>query len=756
MQKLFPIYLWMLLLVQNSYGQSLHFNGSNNYVNLGNGQALHLTSFTLEAWVKPENMGIKVSSGRGGTTSVPIITKGRGEDDFPSNVNVNYFLGINSDKKLTGDFEEVSGRNHPVRSNTSIFDGVWTHVAVTYEPKSAVWKLYINGKLDTTMDLGSNIFPASVSIQPASIASSFDSKGISKGYYNGKIDEVRIWKTVRTSTDILNNFKSELISGTGLIARYSFNQDSGITASNSIAASVDGQLINYPGWTNDFNNSAPFVPVKTSPTYASSAHSAASASLCATVNDKNNDKLRVRFYGRKKLPVRSLRLYCYRILNIIQVKNMVGVTECLKVKRNGLSKISKEKNIVYVGQLGDCTDHGDAYEVEWKRADTAMSTIENPTRTSLIHGIPYGICVGNHDQSPKFDPNGTTTFYNKYFGTKRFEGRSYYGGHNGFNNDNHYQLFSASGIDFSVICFEYDQTSGFSAAGGALDWGEKLIKSNPGRKVIVLTHWVLNENETFSMQGKAIYDRYKVYPNFLLLAGGHVHEVTGEAMRSDTYNGHKVSTILQDYQFRTNGGNGLMRIYEFDPSADRLSVKSYTPYANTYETDADSQFDLSVDLNSAPHPYAFIGEVTNVKPASNVCVTWSSLQQNEDYEWYAKVFDGEKTTTSPVWSISTQTTNNNLQSKNVEKGMDTGEQKLTFNSQFTIYPNPNNTNHLTLSLNKKLKGPLSVEVFDISGGLQFKKEFNATGNVISFEHHLSNGTYIVMVKTETTLEKQES
>ncbi len=62
---------------------------------------------------------------------------------------------------------------------------------------------------------------------------------------------------------------------------------------------------------------------------------------------------------------------------------------------------------------------------------------------------------------------------------------------------------------------------------------------------------------------------------------------------------------------------------------------------------------------------------------------------------------------------------------------------------------------MTLSLNKELKGPLSVEVFDISEALQFKKEFNATGNVISFEHHLSNGTYIVVIKTETTREARK-
>ncbi len=95
--------------------------------------------------------------------------------------------------------------------------------------------------------------------------------------------------------------------------------------------------------------------------------------------------------------------------------------------------------------------------LEWQRVNTAISTIESPTATGLPQGIPYGLSVGNHDQSPIGGGNtATTNKYNQYFGISRFNGRNYYGGHHGSNNDNHYQLFSASGIDFLVISMEYD------------------------------------------------------------------------------------------------------------------------------------------------------------------------------------------------------------------------------------------------------------------------------------------------------------
>ena len=59
------------------------------------------------------------------------------------------------------------------------------------------------------------------------------------------------------------------------------------------------------------------------------------------------------------------------------------------------------------------------------------------------------VAIGRHGHLVGVgDPTGTTTYFNQYFGVSHFTGRSYYGGHYGANNDNHYALFSASGLDF--------------------------------------------------------------------------------------------------------------------------------------------------------------------------------------------------------------------------------------------------------------------------------------------------------------------
>ena len=144
-------------------------------------------------------------------------------------------------------------------------------------------------------------------------------------------------------------------------------------------------------------------------------------------------------------------------------------------------------NIVYVAHLGDCVENGNNFMSEWDHANAAMSLIENPNTTGLIHGMPYGITVGNHDQTPSGKPAGNSTqLYNTYFGESRFLGRTYYGGHFGANNDNHFSLFSASGMDFIVIYLEYDPDADHTV----LAWADNLLKTHIDRRAIIVSHYI--------------------------------------------------------------------------------------------------------------------------------------------------------------------------------------------------------------------------------------------------------------------------
>ena len=146
---------------------ALDFDGSNDYVTFGNAIELGLAQFTIECWFKREGTGVTVSTGTGGVTAVPLVTKGRGEADG-NNRDMNYFFGIESGTNLlTADFEEGAsgtspGLNHPVTGTTAVVTGVWYHAAVTYD--GTTWRLYLNGSKDGELTVGNPLAPTASSM----------------------------------------------------------------------------------------------------------------------------------------------------------------------------------------------------------------------------------------------------------------------------------------------------------------------------------------------------------------------------------------------------------------------------------------------------------------------------------------------------------------------------------------------------------------------------------------------------------------
>jgi hypothetical protein len=269
-------------------------------------------------------------------------------------------------------------------------------------------------------------------------------------------------------------------------------------------------------------------------------------------------------------------------------------------------------NIVYVAHLGDCVENGNSFTSEWDHANAAISLIENPNTTGLLHGIPYGIAVGNHDQTPGGNPAGNSTLlYNTYFGESRFLGRTYYGGHFGSNNDNHFSLFSAGAMDFIVIYFEFDP----AANPTVLAWADELLKTHVNRRAIIVSHYLTEAGNPapFGIQGQAIYDALKGNANLFLMLAGHRPE---EGRRTDIFNGNTVHTLMSDYQGRANGGDGWLRILEFSPANNEIRVRTYSPTLNQFETDADSQFTLSYDMT----PTGNVPPVTRVGPDQEITI----------------------------------------------------------------------------------------------------------------------------------------
>lgn len=170
---------------------SLTFNGTSQYVRLGQADAnpdkLNASTFTLEAWFNRTGTGATTSTGTGGVTAAPLIAKGRAEADG-TNQDANYFFGIDANSHLIADYEEGVGQtspglNHPVTGSATISNSVWHHAAATFD--GTTWRLYLDGRLDTSLVVGANRAPRSDSIQDTAIGSALTSTAVAAGFFQG-------------------------------------------------------------------------------------------------------------------------------------------------------------------------------------------------------------------------------------------------------------------------------------------------------------------------------------------------------------------------------------------------------------------------------------------------------------------------------------------------------------------------------------------------------------------------------------------
>jgi hypothetical protein len=276
-----------------------------------------------------------------------------------------------------------------------------------------------------------------------------------------------------------------------------------------------------------------------------------------------------------------------------------GKKEMFSAQTEWITKNAAKENIKYVIHLGDISDDGELFPVEWVNASQSMYLLEQP-QSGYPQGIPYGMAVGNHDQTKSQYPlSGKTDQYNKYFGINHFQDKKWYGGHYGNDNDSHYDLFEAAGIKFITVFFEYDSYD--ENIEGLNKWASALLEKHKDRKAILVSHSMIHFNKTagtnekafpkFSKQGQRIFDRLKSYPNVFLTLSGHVGD-HGEGYRQDGYAGNIIKSLLSDYQSRPDGGHGLMRLMKFSKSKDLISVRTFSPVTGEEETDQDSKFTL--------------------------------------------------------------------------------------------------------------------------------------------------------------------
>jgi hypothetical protein len=412
-------------------------------------------------------------------------------------------------------------------------------------------------------------------------------------------------------------------------------------ATDNLTATSTSSIVNV----QVLSNLPPVITLASPANGATNLGAGGSVTLAATVTDPESQPLTVTFYGRLKTPPPGPDFTLVTLPDTQFYSEQTTLYPNFTNQTHWIVNSRTNLNTAFVAHMGDMTQSYDAVQDEFIRASNAMAIVENPLTTLLTYGIPWGGAPGNHD----IGGGGATIYWNQYFGTNRWLGRNYWGGNYGANNNNNYQLFSASGIDFIVINLMYNSSTSGNAA--VLSWADSLLKAYPNRRAIVTSHWLIGTSfpptqASWGGHGQAVYDTLKTNANLMMMLCGHIH---GEGRRADTFRGRTVHTLLQDYQSRANGGDSWLRYYTFSPSNSTITAYTYQTSTGTYENDADSSFVLTnINLSATSSTWSPLGTVNLAAGENNAAVEWSGLDPFTEYEWYAAVTDG----VTPVGSVA--------------------------------------------------------------------------------------------------------
>ena len=194
--------------VQGKFGNALEFDGDGDYVDCGKDESLNFERdepFSVEAWINPDRtagahmivIGKMLSFGtyRGWA----LWYRGVADQDGEPNTMACILRSQNS----------VGNTMHGVTENTLPEEG-WTHVVMTYDGSSAIagLKCYVDGQVDALVkrsDGLSNTIKTDVS---GFIGARNTEKGQVFNFFEGAIDEVRIYDKALSEQEVERNFEA--------------------------------------------------------------------------------------------------------------------------------------------------------------------------------------------------------------------------------------------------------------------------------------------------------------------------------------------------------------------------------------------------------------------------------------------------------------------------------------------------------------------------------------------------------------------
>lgn len=187
------------------YLPSLKLNG-DNYEEVSR-DGLQLTNFSFASW-------FKTKEGYAPKSTAYLVNKGGNGVDIPGN-NMNYGIWIGDNGQLRTGFETQRGIDTTATSAFPNNDGKWHYVVSTFDGE--LLRLYVDGS-QVARKLGKG-FPDDTGNQPLRVGA--NSLRLD-GFFEGEIDEVRVWDRVLTSIEIEDQYANGIFDTNGQLVYLPF------------------------------------------------------------------------------------------------------------------------------------------------------------------------------------------------------------------------------------------------------------------------------------------------------------------------------------------------------------------------------------------------------------------------------------------------------------------------------------------------------------------------------------------------------
>lgn len=312
---------------------------------------------------------------------------------------------------------------------------------------------------------------------------------------------------------------------------------------------------------------------------------------------------------RDPFPSEDPAVWMFAVLPDTQIYT-VKYPSLFEAQTRWIADNAERLRIRFVLHAGDVVN--DNRGEQWDVAERALRRLDGR--------VPYVVALGNHDYGPRGCSSDRTTLFTERFPAEELTSRpGFVESFEAGRVDNSAHVFETPSGPWMVVALE------FGPRDRVVEWAGEVLARRATTPAIVLTHaytyyddtrydrasrpeqeWSPHEYGIAKLpdgvnDGEALYQKLvRRRDNVQLVLSGHVLGRGTARITSPQDGGSEVHQLLANYQHRSRGGDGYMRLIEIDAPRSRIRVRTYSPDLDRYRPDPGDSLELA--LPSIPSP----------------------------------------------------------------------------------------------------------------------------------------------------------